>query len=45
MAVSSELMTWLHPGIPRLRGGLCGCHCASTWPKGVGEQSETQRLT
>ena len=43
MAVSSELRPWLHPGLPRLRGGLCGSHCVYTQPKGVGEQSETQR--
>ena len=43
-AVSTELRLWLHPGLPRLRGGLCGSHFVCTWPKGVGEQSETQRF-
>ena len=43
-AVSSEHRPWLHPGLPRLRGGLCGSHWICTWPMGVGEQSETQRF-
>lgn len=34
-AVSTELRLWLHPGLPRLRGGLCGSHFVCTWPKGV----------
>ena len=42
-AMSSELRPWLHPGLSRLWGGWCGCHCACTWPKRVGEQS-TQRF-
>ena len=44
-AVSSELRPWLHRGLPKLWGEQCGCHCACTWPKGVGEQTEIQRFT
>ena len=43
-AVFSELMPWLHPGLPKLWGERCACHCACTWPKVVGEQTETQRF-
>ena len=43
-AVSSELRPWLHRGLPKLWGEQCGCHCACTWPKRVGEQTEIQRF-
>ena len=43
-AVSSELRSWLHPGLPKLWGEQCGCHCACTWPKVVVEQREIQRF-
>ena len=43
-AVPSELRPWLHPGLPKLWSEQCGCHCACTWPKGVGEQTETHRF-
>ena len=42
--VFSELRPWLYPGLPKLWGERCACHCACTWPKGVGEQIETQRF-
>lgn len=42
-AGSSELGPWWPRPPRRFGGGLCGCHCACTWP-GVGaEQSASQR--